>query len=194
MGRETLPSPQGSPPSDESAPSVVELLVLPPSEDSPGSGYWYTRNPDSLASVDLLSLLRKYRAAERAMRARIRKSMDMGETDLAALTFLVRQRSAGKTCRQRDLAHALNMTAASTSVLVDRLSREGYLRRIPHPEDRRSVGLEVLEETDRAVKATLGGLHTRMIHAAESLTDAERAGAAKFLSGLIHSVRGDADQ
>ncbi|WP_243730488.1 MarR family winged helix-turn-helix transcriptional regulator [Nesterenkonia salmonea] len=117
----------------------------------------------------------------------------MNETDLLALTFLVRQRSAGRICRQRDLAQALNMTPASTSALVDRLSRDGYIRRAPHPEDRRSVGLEILGETDREVKATLSGMHARMIHATEALTEAERAGAAKFLTGLIHSVRSDSD-
>ncbi|TLP96981.1 MarR family transcriptional regulator [Nesterenkonia salmonea] len=193
MSSETPPSPGESPTTSEPLPTAVKLLVPPPSEVSESSGYWYPKSSGSCSSVDLLSLLREYRGAEKAMRARTRKTMNMNETDLLALTFLVRQRSAGRICRQRDLAQALNMTPASTSALVDRLSRDGYIRRAPHPEDRRSVGLEILGETDREVKATLSGMHARMIHATEALTEAERAGAAKFLTGLIHSVRSDSD-
>lgn len=151
-------------------------------------GYWYARNDDSFSSIDLLNLLREYREAEKQMRARTRESMRMGETDLVALRFLVRERSAGRTPRQRDLAQALQLTAASTSVLVDRLSKDGYIRRISHPEDRRSVGLEMLGETDREVKATLSGMHARMIAETEALSEDERAGAAQFLRGLIRSV------
>lgn len=158
--------------------------------DSPiGAGYWYDRDEDSYSSIDLLNLLRQYREAEKQMRARTRDSMRMGETDLVALRFLVRERSAGRVPRQRDLAEALGLTAASTSVLVDRLSRDGYIQRIPHPADRRSVALEILGETDREVKATLSDMHARMIAATEGLTEEERAGAVKFLQGLIASVR-----
>lgn len=160
-----------------------------PSAD--GHGYWYARNIDSLSSIDLLNLLRKYRDAEKAMRARTRESMRMGETDLVALRFLVRERAAGRVCRQRDLAQALGMKPASASALVDRLSKDGYIQRVPHPEDRRSVGIEVLGETDREVRATLSGMHARMMQATESLTEEERAGAAKFLTGLINSVDGE---
>lgn len=151
-------------------------------------GYWYARNDESFSSIDLLNLLRQYREAEKQMRARTRESMRMGETDLVALRFLVRERSAGRTPRQRDLAEALQLTAASTSVLVDRLSKDGYIRRISHPEDRRSVALEILGETDREVKATLSGMHSRMIAETEALSDEDRAGAARFLNGLIRSV------
>lgn len=154
----------------------------------PGDGYWYGRNEESFSSIDLLNLLREYREAEKKMRARTRDSMRMGETDLVALRFLVRERSAERTPRQRDLAEALGLTAAATSVLVDRLSRDGYVRRIPHPDDRRSVAIEVLGETDREVKATLSGMHARMISVTEALSEQERAGAAKFLRALTQSV------
>ncbi|WP_369699689.1 MarR family winged helix-turn-helix transcriptional regulator [Nesterenkonia sp. Act20] len=159
------------------------------SSGTTGAGYWYARSEQSDSSIDLLNLLREYREAEKQMRARTRDSMRMGETDLLALRFLVHERSAGRVSRQRDLAEALGLTAASTSVLVDRLSRDGYIQRIPHPGDRRSVALEILDETDREVKATLSEMHARMIAATEGLTDTERAGAAKFLRSLIASVK-----
>lgn len=189
MNPPELPHPLGRP-EQEMPEDVFDTVATPgATEDAhQGSGYWYPPNPDSLTSVELLNLLREYREAEKAMRVRTSQHMGMGETDLVALRFLLRQRSVGRVCRQRDLARALNMAPASASSLVDRLSREGYIRRTPHPEDRRSVGLEVLENTDREVKATLSELHSRMIRETESLTEEERAGAAKFLRGLIRSV------
>ncbi|GMA32099.1 hypothetical protein [Litorihabitans aurantiacus] len=59
-----------------------------PDENGHRSGYWYPS--DEVEPVEVLSLLRRYREAERAMRARTRDSMGMGETDLIALRFLLR--------------------------------------------------------------------------------------------------------
>lgn len=187
----TSPTRSVNPVTDKREPVNLSSGVEPTAaQGEPGfaGGYWYARNDESFSSIDLLNLLRQYREAEKQMRARTRESMRMGETDLVALRFLVRERSAGRTPRQRDLAEALQLTPASTSVLVDRLSKDGYIRRIPHPEDRRSVALEVLGETDREVKATLSGMHSRMIAETEALSEQDRAGAARFLNGLIRSV------
>jgi DNA-binding MarR family transcriptional regulator len=194
MSAETPAPLAGAIPPDAGLLPTEDMREIPSEDICEGNGYWYTKTPDSFTSVELLNLLRAYREAEKAMRARTRELMGMGETDLVALRFLLRQRAADRVCRQRDLAQALSMSPASASALVDRLSRDGYIRRVPHPEDRRSVGLEILETTDREVKATLNGMHTRMLRETESLTEEERAGAAKFLTGLIRSVCSDADQ
>lgn len=151
------------------------------------SGYWYT-SPEAASAVDVLNLLRRYRAAERHMRAHTRDSMRMGETDLLALRHLLRASSTGRLVRQRDLAAALEITPASASALVDRLIRDGYVRRVPHPEDRRSVVIETTAKTDDEVRATLGTMHRRMLDAVESLDQAELAAVAKFLTALIESV------
>nr|WP_255316687.1 MarR family transcriptional regulator [Nesterenkonia sp. Act20] len=112
----------------------------------------------------------------------------MSEKDLTALRFLIREREAGRMLRQTDLAFELKMTTASTSVLVDRLCRDGHLLRVPHPHDGRSVVLEITAEAHEKVKATLGGMRSGMLEATEALTEQERAGAAKFLQGLVRSV------
>lgn len=153
------------------------------------SGYWYDSGTAHPSAIDLLNLLREYRDSEREMRHRTQDSMRMGETDLVALRFLVKERAAGVVVRQRDLGAALNISAPAVTALVDRLVRDGYIQRVPHPDDRRSVAIEILAETDREIRETLSRMHTTMLEAAESLTDVERAGAAKFLQGLIQSVR-----
>jgi len=148
-----------------------------------------TRREESFSSIDLMNLLREYRDVEKQMRSRSRESMRVGETDVTALRILIRERAAGRVLRQRDLAEALGLTAASTSVLIDRLSREGYVQRIPHPEDRRSVALEILGDAEHQVNDTPEGIQERILAEAEGLSEEERAGAAKFLRGLISTVQ-----
>lgn len=160
---------------------------------SPGAGYWYAVADEPSAGagmgpVDLLNLLRKYREAEHQMRVRTRDSMRMGETDLVALRHLLQASRAGVRLRQRDLAVALDISAASASALVDRLVRDGYVQRVPHPEDRRSVAIETTSKTDEEVRSTLGEMHRRMLAAVESLSPEERATVAKFLTALTRSV------
>ena len=65
------------------------------SEEFTRSGYWYP-DAESASTVDVLNLLRRYRSAETAMRARTRSSMRMNETDLVALRFLLREQRAGR--------------------------------------------------------------------------------------------------
>lgn len=151
-------------------------------------GYWYQDSGSGPDPVDVLNLLRTYREAERRMRLRTRDSMGMGETDLVALRFLLREARSDRLVRQRDLAEALQITSASASGLVDRLCRDGYAERVAHPEDRRSVAIMPTAKSDDEVRSTLGEMHRRMLAAAESLTPAELAAVAKFLTALTRSV------
>lgn len=157
----------------------------------PSSGYWY---PESTPEpMDVLNLLRRYREAERRMRVRTRGSMGMGETDLIAIRLLLHTHQSGQLMRQRDLAAALEITAASASALVDRLVKSGHVRRVPHPDDRRSVAIEPTTQSDHEVRETLGAMHERMLTATEALTPDELAAVAKFLSALTESVEEPAD-
>lgn len=157
-------------------------------QDASGAGYWYPDAATQPDPVDVLNLLRQYREAERRMRARTRDSMRMGETDLVALRYLLRATRTGQVVRQRDLAEALEISKPSASALVDRLIRDGYVQRVAHPDDRRSVAIEPTRKTDEEVRATLGVMHRRMLAAAESLTPEELAVVARFLTDLTHSV------
>lgn len=166
------------------APSSAE----PSSSAAQSSGYWYGGSGHVPNSVELLNLLRRYRESERRMRSRTRDSMGMGETDLLALRYVLRAHATGALLRQRDLARELDISAASVSVLVDRLIGYGHVRRVPIPSDRRSVAIEPTVSADHEVRQTLSQMHRRMLETAENLTEAEREAVAKFLNGLIHSV------
>ena len=49
-----------------------EHTTLTSTDGEPTSGYWYTRGAREIEPVDVLNLLRRYREAERRMRARTR--------------------------------------------------------------------------------------------------------------------------
>ncbi|GAA2171224.1 hypothetical protein GCM10009846_04410 [Agrococcus versicolor] len=163
-------------------------------EGSEATGYWYP-DRDGASTVDVLNLLRRYRAAESRMRARTRSSMEMGETDLLALRTLLAAQRTGALVRQRDLAKVLSITSASVTVLVDRLERSGHVERRAHPTDRRSTIVVPTTATEHEVRETLGAMHRRMIEVVDDLTAAELEVVARFLSGMAAAVEeaGDLD-
>jgi DNA-binding MarR family transcriptional regulator len=62
------------------------------------------------------------------------------------------------------------------------------VRRFPHPSDRRSLAIEVTEETRRVARATVGRSHARRFDAAARLTSAEREVVIHFLDELASSA------
>lgn len=156
-------------------------------QERTSSGYWYPEHSVP-SSVEVLDLLRRYRAAEAEMRRRTRDSMGMGETDLLALRLLLDAQRRGLAMRQRDLATALGISSASMTALVDSLSRSGHLRREPHPEDGRATIVVPTSETDAEVRATLGAMHRRMLAVVDGLDDDERRAVATFLGGMAAAI------
>ncbi|MEZ7756230.1 MarR family transcriptional regulator [Microbacterium paraoxydans] len=152
------------------------------------SGYWY---PDSerATTVDVLNMLRRYRSAETAMRARTRASMGMNETDLVALRFLLREQKAGRIVRPIDLARMLDISTASTTTLIDRLEKGGHARREPHPTDRRAGIVVPTVSSDDEVRATLGAMHRRMLSLVDDLSDEERVVVMRFLVGMTAAIQ-----
>ncbi|WEK61742.1 MAG: MarR family transcriptional regulator [Candidatus Microbacterium colombiense] len=161
-------------------------MAQPPEEFS-RSGYWYP-DADSARTVDVLNALRRYRAAETAMRARTRASMGMSENDLMALRFLLHEKRVGRIARPIDIARMLSISTASTTALIDRLERGGHVRRERHPRDRRAGVVVPTASSDEEVQATLGAMHRRMLAYVDSLSDHDRAVVTRFLAGMGAAV------
>lgn len=149
------------------------------------SGYWYGGTGIHHSAVQVLEALREYRAAETAMRRRTKDSMGMGETDLLAIRYLLEAARRGRPMGPRDLAARLGISSASTTTLLDRLTKSGHVRRQPHPTDRRALVVTATESADAEVRATLGPMHRRMLDAAEALTPEQ----AETVVGFLHAVR-----
>jgi len=161
-------------------------------EEFSASGYWY---PDaaSASTVDVLNMLRRYRGAETAMRARTRVSMGMNETDLMALRFLLKGQRAQRIVRPIDIARTLDISTASTTTLIDRLEKGGHVRREAHPTDRRAGVVVPTVSSDEEVKETLGAMHRRMLALVDELSDQERAVVTRFLAGMTSAIEEASD-
>lgn len=161
-------------------------------EEFSRSGYWYP-DGERASTVDVLNMLRRYRGAETAMRARTRASMGMNETDLLALRFLLREQKAERIVRPIDIARTLNISTASTTTLIDRLERGGHVRREAHPTDRRAGVVVPTVSSDEEVKSTLGAMHRRMLALVDELSDQERAIVTHFLAGMTSAIEEASD-
>ncbi|MGN7191797.1 MULTISPECIES: MarR family transcriptional regulator [unclassified Curtobacterium] len=159
-------------------------------EITEASGYWFPDDDATRRGVAVLNALRRYRAAETAMRRRTRDSMGMGETDLLAVRYLLQAQRADRIVKPKDLSAYLKISSASTTILIDRLVRSGHVRRDPHPTDRRALVITPTTETDDEVRATLGVMHRRMMSIAEGMSADEARAVATFLERM----RGAVDQ
>lgn len=152
------------------------------------AGYWYARKSRTGPAVLVLNAMRDYRASEFAMRRRTRRSMRLGETDMAALRMLIAAKRSGNALSPKDLARDLGISSASTTILVDRLVKSGHVVRLPHPSDRRGIIVESTTATDEQIRATLGAMHERMLGVATSLPDADAQIVMDFFVAMRRAV------
>jgi DNA-binding MarR family transcriptional regulator len=87
----------------------------------------------------VLNALRAYRAAEAAMRRRRGVAMNITENDFLALRFILANDDAGHVTNAKDIAHYLGISSASTTTLIGRLVRDGYVQKRASTTDRRSI-------------------------------------------------------
>ncbi|GAA1690644.1 hypothetical protein GCM10009808_04500 [Microbacterium sediminicola] len=90
------------------------------------------------AVFDVLVAIRALNDAMDRMNGGMKGEMDMNVTDLAALRMLIIREQRGESVSPHHVAEHLKISTASTTKLLDRLERDGYLERQPHPSDRRS--------------------------------------------------------
>ncbi|MCU1633946.1 MAG: MarR family transcriptional regulator, partial [Micrococcaceae bacterium] len=125
---------------------------MKPSDARQGAGYWYPPSgegtaDDAATGVDVLNALRAYRNVESDLRRRLSQRLNINETDLGALRYLLTVWQRDQGASPKDLALALGISSASTTLVIDRLEKADFIRRRRHPVDRRAV---ILEPGDKA--------------------------------------------
>jgi len=140
---------------------------------SHGHGYWYEGQPEV---KEILEAFRRFRSADQDMRRHLASDMDLHVPDMEALQHVIEAERGGDALPPGRLADVLDISTASTTKLVDRLTAGGYLRRHAHPTDRRSVVLIATPHAHQEVRARLTEMHRAMAGAALAVpTDARRA-------------------
>ncbi|WGW11592.1 MarR family transcriptional regulator [Saxibacter everestensis] len=153
------------------------------------TSYWYAdRDGAAEPAVLVLRALRRFHAADSAMRERLRVEMDMNESDLRALRHLISAEPSGRAIAPKDLARLLGISSAATAKLLARLVGSGHLRREVNPNDHRAQLLHVTPAAHLEVRKTLSSMHERMLAVAENLTRDQQETVINFLNLLSAAV------
>lgn len=97
------------------------------------------------ATVAGAQLMEQFRAIAHATHNRTNAQMTAAGLSLARFRVLNALQSAGRI-RMNELSAALGVVARSVTTIVDALEREGMVRRLPDPGDRRATLLELTAE------------------------------------------------
>jgi DNA-binding MarR family transcriptional regulator len=137
------------------------------------------RSSDSLAAS-----LQRFGLERDRMRAALARHARISETDLDALEHL----EADGPLTQRDLGDRLCLTSGAVTMLVDRLEHAGWVRRRPHPDDRRYT---LIELTPKAATDTPDGLnryHTAIRTLAATVPAQQRGSIQAFLQAAADAA------
>ncbi|MBO9705090.1 MAG: winged helix-turn-helix transcriptional regulator [Arthrobacter sp.] len=141
--------------------------------------------------LNSLHLLREFREVETGARESLRADLNINNTDLEALRFVVDE-SVERTVTPKMLGAHLGVTSASTSALVERLISAGYLTREVDRHDRRARILRATEDARDMLDSGLQRQVSALLSAAGAFTDEELAAVERYLEALI-SALGDFD-
>ena len=122
-------------------------------------------------------------AQDRVVRAIERDLADAGKVPLTSYDVLLELNAAeGRSLRMQDLGERVVLSRSRVSRLVDDLEHEGYVERLPDPEDGRATLAHLTTEGARAFRSAvpvyLAGIEE---HFAQHLRPAELATIAKAL-------------
>jgi DNA-binding MarR family transcriptional regulator len=151
--------------------------------------YWFSDDDaQTERAVEVLHAVRRFHAADLAMRQRLKTDMEMGETDLRALRHLISAETRGTVISPKDLAEKLSISSAAIAKLLARLVESGHIRREANPRDHRAQILYATPAAHSEVRKTLSDMHERMMAVAEGLSAAEQRAVIRCLDLLSDAV------
>ena len=100
---------------------------------------------------------------------------------MRALVAVMDASRGGQIMTPGRLGEELNLTSPSVTALVDRLERQGHLRRVRDQRDRRRVTLEIEPRALALGAEFFGPLNRDLLAAMEAFSEAELEVASRFL-------------
>jgi DNA-binding MarR family transcriptional regulator len=109
-------------------------------------------------------------------------------TDMRALVAIMDAARRGHTMTPGRLGEELNLTSPSITALLDRLERQGHLRRIRDQHDRRRITLEIQPQALALGAEFFGPLNRELLAAMDAFSDAELQVAGRFLEAMTEVI------
>lgn len=136
----------------------------------------------------LMNAMASLKRTEEALSRASQEYMQLSETEMRAVHYLIVAANQGKVATPGALARHLSITSASTTKLLDRLERGDHITRGPHPTDRRSLSITVTERTHAVARDTVGRAHAERFTVAAALAPSEREVVIDFLSRVADGM------
>ncbi len=148
-----------------------------------------TLSPQEVAHIgQLMGALSRLRQAEQALSDASESYMKLSSQDMRALHYLMVAKNRGELVTPGMIAEHLDISAASTSKLLNRLEKGQHIVRRVHPRDRRAFAIEVTPETEASAMQTVGKQQAKRFHAAARLTHEERDIVIRFLNDMTNEI------
>jgi len=87
----------------------------------------------------------------------------------------------------KELSRRVQMGSGATTAMIDRLEQRGFVERVRHPTDRRSVLVRHVEQGEPVIEKPLA-LQKVLAARIEALSEEERAAVLAFLEGIADDV------
>jgi DNA-binding MarR family transcriptional regulator len=136
--------------------------------------------------VDVARSVEQLRLAEAKLARRRAVQAGLGDTDRAALRFVLECCGRGDTVTPSAIATELSLSPAAVTSLVDRLVSNGLVTQTPNPDDRRS---KLIEPVDPSLdRDEIDPLTARIRAIAGELTGRDAFIVSAFLERVAEAV------
>ena len=133
---------------------------------------------------DIAATLQRFGLERDRMRSALARAAGIAGADLDALEHL----EADGPLTQRQLGERLSLTSGAITMLVDRLADAGWVRRRPHPNDRRAVLLELAAEGPESIPTGLAEYHARIAALTSAIPPKQREPIRTFLEAAAEAA------
>jgi len=163
-------------PSEQGPPAPTELEVLAAEGNATPAG------------ERLVGQIRAVRDADVQLARRLQKLLSLGGSDFAALQYVRQENEAGRPVRASQLASVTGVTSAASTMLVNRLVRDGHLTREPDPADKRVQRLVISAATRKALDDATAKTREELDNVLGSLSDRETRRATRLLQSVVAAL------
>ena len=137
---------------------------------------------DPTAAEVVATLIRAGQSLSDELDRGMQASFGVPETVLQCLAVID---GAGRPLTPSEISERTFRSSATMTSLLDALEREGWARRIPNPDDRRSVLVEITDEGKALADRFLPGVRKVERVVVEDLTAAERSKLMATLAKIL---------
>lgn len=114
----------------------------------------------------------------------VSRKLGLNATDSECLSLL----SINGSSTPKELARYTGLTTGSTTAMLDRLEKLGYIKRMPNPNDRRGVIVEVTRRYMEVAGPLVVGVQKAHSELIATYSDKELQVIADFLQRFTHNV------